>query len=156
MRIAPKTVNAGLPTDTAVGDFDAAFAAAPVRVDQTYTTPYQFSQPMEPHNCLAVWDGDVVTFYVSTQIVAEAHSAIAATLRTRPRADPRRRARYVGGGFGSKLGIHAETILAVMAARELEAAGQGRGDAPADLPRSSACAPATRQRVRLGADRDGR
>ena len=27
---------------------------------------------------------------------------------------------YVGGGFGSKLGIHSETILAALAARELK------------------------------------
>ena len=32
---APKAVNAGLPTDSAVGDFDGAFAGAEVKVDQT-------------------------------------------------------------------------------------------------------------------------
>ncbi len=51
---APKAVNAGLPTDSAVGDFDAAFGGAEVKIDATYTTPYQQSQPMEPHACLAV------------------------------------------------------------------------------------------------------
>jgi xanthine dehydrogenase YagR molybdenum-binding subunit len=38
---APKAVNAGLATDSAVGDFDAAFASAEVTLDATYTTPYQ-------------------------------------------------------------------------------------------------------------------
>ena len=38
----------------AVGDFDAGFAGAAVKIDQRYTTPYQFSQPMEPNACLAV------------------------------------------------------------------------------------------------------
>src|SRR5688572_26772683 len=51
---APEAVNAGLPTDSAVGDFDGAFDGAEVKVDQTYATPYQFAQPMEPHACLAV------------------------------------------------------------------------------------------------------
>ena len=51
---APKAVNAGLPTDSAVGDFDGAFDARRSKIDATYTTPYQFSQPMEPHACLVV------------------------------------------------------------------------------------------------------
>ncbi len=59
-----------MPTDSAVGDFDGAFAGAEVKVDQTYTTPYQFSQPMEPHACLAVPSGEDLTVYVSAQIVA--------------------------------------------------------------------------------------
>ena len=40
---APKVVNAGLPTDTAVGDFDTGFDTAAVKVDERYTTPYEFS-----------------------------------------------------------------------------------------------------------------
>src|SRR5947207_1652387 len=68
---APKAVNAGLATDSAVGDFDAGFARAEVRIDQTYTTPYQFSQPMEPHVCLVVPRGEDLTFYVSAQMLRE-------------------------------------------------------------------------------------
>src|SRR5262245_37086561 len=104
---APKTVNAGLPTDSAVGDFDGAYAAAEVRVDQTYTTPFQFSQPMEPHACLVVPGETNLTVYASAQIVGEARTSIASTLKME---DDRIRivTPYVGGGFGSKLGIHSE------------------------------------------------
>ena len=56
---APKITNGGLPTDSAVGDFDRAFADAEVRIDATYTTPIQMSQPMEPHACLAVPTGRI-------------------------------------------------------------------------------------------------
>jgi xanthine dehydrogenase YagR molybdenum-binding subunit len=116
---APKAVNAGLDTDSAIGDFDREFETADVKVDATYTTPYQFSQPMEPHACLAVPAGDGLTLYVSCQIVAEARTAVASTLKM---DEERIRivSEFVGGGFGSKLGIHSETILAALAARELK------------------------------------
>jgi xanthine dehydrogenase YagR molybdenum-binding subunit len=151
---APKAVNAGLPTDSAVGDFDGAFAGAEVKVDQTYTTPYQFSQPMEPHACLVVPSGEGLTVYASVQIVAEARSSIASTLQM-----DKERIRivtpFVGGGFGSKLGIHSETILAALAAREL------KQPVKVVMTRQQifqllGCRPVTSQRVRLGARRDGR
>jgi xanthine dehydrogenase YagR molybdenum-binding subunit len=151
---APKAVNAGLPTDSAVGDFDGAFDGADVKVDQTYTTPYQFAQPMEPHACLVVPSGEDLTVYVSAQIVAEARTAIASTLRM-----DKERIRivtpYVGGGFGSKLGIHSETILGALAAREL------KQPVKVVMTRQQifqllGLRPMTSQRVRLGATKDGR
>jgi xanthine dehydrogenase YagR molybdenum-binding subunit len=151
---APKTVNGWLATDSAIGDFAGAFAGAEVTVDQTYGTPYQFSQPMEPHACLVVPNGEDLTVYVSVQIVAAARAAIAATLQM----DPARIhivAPFVGGGFGSKLGIHSETILAALAAREL--------NQPVKVVMTRqqifqllGLRSITRQRVRLGATRDGR
>jgi xanthine dehydrogenase YagR molybdenum-binding subunit len=151
---APKTVNAGLPTDSAVGDFDGAFDSAEIKVDQTYITPYQFAQPMEPHACLAVPSGEDLSFYVSAQIVAQARTAIASTLKM-----DAQRIRivtpFVGGGFGSKLGIHSETILAGLAAREL------KQPVKVVMTRQQifhlvGLRPMTSQRVRLGATRDGR
>jgi xanthine dehydrogenase YagR molybdenum-binding subunit len=150
----PKVVNAGLPTDTAVGDFDAGFATAAVKVDQRYTTPYEFSMPMEPNACLVVPRGEDLTVYVSCQIVDAARASIASTLRI----DPARIhivTPYVGGGFGSKLGVHAETILAALAARAL--------DQPVKVALTRqqvfhlvGLRPTSSQRVRLGAGRDGR
>jgi xanthine dehydrogenase YagR molybdenum-binding subunit len=152
---APKVVIPGLvATDTAVGDFRAGFEGAAVKVDQRYTTPYEFSQPMEPHACLAVPRGDDLTIYVSAQIVAAARASIANTLQM----DPQRIqvvAPYVGGGFGSKLGIHSETILAALAARRLKQ--------PVKIAMTRQqifhlvqVRPTSSQRVRLGAGRDGR
>lgn len=151
---APDHVNAGLETDTAVGDFDTEFAEAPFQIDQMYTTPYTMSLPMEMHNALAAWDDDVVTIHASTQIVGEGKRRIAATFGLEPR-QIRVISRYIGGGFGSKLGLHAETILAVMAAREY------RQPVKISATRQQVFQlignrPASRQRVRLGAERDGR
>src|ERR1700682_5139346 len=151
---APKTVKGRWDTDTAVGDFDSGFDTAAVKGDQHYTTPYYFSQPMEPHACLAVPRGEDLTVYVSAQVVEAARNSIARTLRI----DPQRIhvvAPYVGGGFGSKLGIHSETILAALAARALEQ--------PVKVAMSRqqifhlvGPRPTSSQRVRLGAGRDGR
>src|SRR5262249_41376782 len=45
----PGVTRGGPPADSAIGDFEAAFAAALVKIDAAYTTPYQHSAPMEPH-----------------------------------------------------------------------------------------------------------
>ena len=111
---------------------------------------------MEPNACLAVphGDGEELTAYVSTQIVAAARARIASTLRM----DPQRIhvvAPYIGGGFGSKLEVHAETILALLAARQLKQpvkvamTRQQIFQLVGMRPRSS-------QRVRLAAQSDGR
>ena len=150
----PHLVNADLQCETAVGDFDTGFGSAAVKIDQRYTTPYQFSQPMEPNACLAVPRGDDLIIYVSAQIVDAARISIASTLRM----DPQRIqviAPFVGGGFGSKLGIHSETILAAIAARLL------KKPVKVVLARQQifhlmGVRPVTNQRVRLGAARDGR
>jgi xanthine dehydrogenase YagR molybdenum-binding subunit len=151
---APTSVNAGLPTDSAIGEFESAFADADVRIDRHYTTPYQSAQPMEPHACLAVPDGEKLTIYASAQIVAMARASIANTLQV-PEERIRLVASFVGGGFGSKLGIHDETILAALAARELQQ------PVKVVLTRQQTfhvpgIRPITSQRVRLGAGRDGR
>ena len=64
---APDHVNPNYATDTAVGDFDAAFAAAAVRIDEIYETPAEHNNPMEPHATIAEWDGDRLTLYDSNQ-----------------------------------------------------------------------------------------
>ncbi|GFH39285.1 xanthine dehydrogenase family protein molybdopterin-binding subunit [Streptomyces pacificus] len=150
----PKEVTGGLPADTEVGDFDAGFDAAEVRIDQHYTTPYEFSLPIEPNACLAEPRGESLVLYTSCQIVDAARASVAATLRMDP-GQVHVVAPFVGGGFGSKLSIHAETILAAMAARVL-----GRPVKVA-LTRQQVfqlvgMRPRSRQRVRLGAERDGR
>ncbi|WP_327365421.1 xanthine dehydrogenase family protein molybdopterin-binding subunit [Streptomyces sp. NBC_01217] len=150
----PKVVNAGLPTDTAVGDFDAGFAGAEVTVDQRYTTPYEFSMPMEPHACLVEPRDEDLHVYVSCQIVDAAQVSVASTLRIDP-ARVHIVTPFVGGGFGSKLGIHSETILAALAARALHQ------PVKVALTRQQifqliGMRPISSQRVRLGAGRDGR
>ena len=151
---APETANVGMATDSAIGDFDRAMAEAPVTLDQAYTTPHQFAQPMEPQACLARWEGGELTICVSTQIVAAARTSLAQTLQIPPErihVD----AMFVGGGFGSKLRIHEETVLAALAARELR-----RPVKVAHTRRQvfnlTGHRPEMIHRIRLAATRDGR
>ncbi|WP_207482921.1 xanthine dehydrogenase family protein molybdopterin-binding subunit [Arenibaculum pallidiluteum] len=149
-----ETISLGLPGETRFGDIDRAMAEGPVTVDETYTTPYHLSQPMEPHACLADWRDGRLTVYLSTQMVAPGRAALAETLlldEDRVTVD----AAYVGGGFGSKLYLHAEAVLAALAARAL-----GR-PVKVVLTRRQVFTltgqrPATIQRVRLSATPDGR
>lgn len=150
----PAQINAGLETDSSVGDFAGAFAAAPVQVDATYTTPFENHNPMEPHATTASWSGDRLTLYTAAQIVVSIQTAIANTLQIPPER-VRVVSRYVGGGFGSKLIVHADAVLAAIAARVV------RRPVKVALTRQQMFAngghrPTMIQRVRLGAETNGR
>jgi xanthine dehydrogenase YagR molybdenum-binding subunit len=151
---APAALPAGFPPDTAVGDFQAGFDRAPVKLDQHYVLPWYFAEPMEPNACTVVPRDEDLFVYVGTQIVDAARASIAATLQV----DPERIhviSPYVGGGFGSKLRVHAETILAAVAAQRLHR------PVKVALTRRQivdvvGARPASLQRIRLGADQQGR
>ena len=105
--------------DSDVGNFDAGFAAAPVKVDVMYATPIQIHAQMEPHGALAYWQGGRVHIHCSAQLLESAQSCVAATLRLAP-ANVRIVSRYIGGGFGGKLPIYGDVILAALASRQLK------------------------------------
>lgn len=136
------------------GGFDAAFAAAPVRLDETYATPNHNHAQMEPHATTAVWEGETLTVYTSIQGLKGAQRSIAWTLQM-PRDRVRVVSRFIGGGFGGKAHVGPDAILAAIAAKRLgrpvKAAMTRRQMFALSTHRS-----ATRQRVRLGAQKDGR
>lgn len=152
---APKAVNAGYPTDTAEGDAEAAFAAAAVKVDATYTTPMEYNSPMEPHTTVALWEPPKLTLFDSTQSVHSARTTVAKTLGLRV-DQVRVISPYVGGGFGSKGEPHAHNILAALAALR----APGRAVKLALTRQQMFCMAGYRtptiQRFRLGAAQDGR
>ena len=151
----PERLNAGFPTDTEEGDVDDAFSSAAVTLDETYSTPLEHNNPMEPHTSVALWEAGNLTLYESTQ-GAHATRRTIARLFGLDRERVRVVALHVGGGFGSKGLPHANTVLAAMAAQVVE----GRPIKFA-LTRQQmfACVgyrTPTVQRVRLGADENGR
>ena len=107
------------PPDTATGDFDKAFADAPVKLDVTYTTPVQIHAQMEPHASLAYWKDGRVHIHCSSQLLESAQKCVANTLQI-PAAKVRIISRYIGGGFGGKLPIYGDVLLAAMASRMLK------------------------------------
>ncbi|WP_373928774.1 aldehyde oxidoreductase molybdenum-binding subunit PaoC [Sphingomonas aerolata] len=140
--------------DVRIGDFDGAFAKAAVKVDEVYTTPDQSHMMMEPHATIARWDGDELTIWSAQQIVGWARRDLANKIGV-PQDKIRIVATYIGGGFGGKGSVCSDAVLASLGAR---AAGRPVKVAlPRTLmPNNTTHRPATIQRVRLGAGKDGR
>ena len=97
------------------GDAKATLRTADYTVEETYSTPIEHHQPMEPHAAIAEWSGNNVTLYTSAQIVNGAQNAAAATLNLSPE-NVRIISPYIGGGFGSKGGQWANLVLTAVAA----------------------------------------
>jgi xanthine dehydrogenase YagR molybdenum-binding subunit len=144
--------SAAPPVDR-VGKFEQAFAAAPVTLDATYSTPDHSHAMMEPFASIASWNGDELTLWTSNQMIAWGHGDLAKTLGI-PKEKIRFMSPYVGGGFGGKLFLRTDAVMAALGAK---AAGR-----PVKLALSrpviannTTHRPATRQRIRIGAEKDG-
>ena len=149
----PKALVTGDPADTASGDVDATFAAAPVQLDATYDTPFEHHNAMEPHAAVAWWEDGKLTIQDTNQGVSIAATALAATFKLQP-DQVQVISHFVGGGFGGKFGAMPHSVLAAIGAkvsgrpvkvvltRQQVFTGHGH--------RSR-----TRQRIRLAAERDG-
>ncbi|MGZ5148150.1 MAG: xanthine dehydrogenase family protein molybdopterin-binding subunit [Burkholderiales bacterium] len=136
------------------GNFDSAFGAAPIRIDQTYVTPIETHNPIELHASVAVWDGDRITMFETTQGVVNHRVVMAQTLGI-PLENVRVVTRFLGSGFGGKLFPWPHCAMSAVAARKL-----GR-PVKLSLTRrmmfsSVGYRPRTEQRIRLGASNDGK
>ena len=144
----------GDPADTAVGDFERAFAQAAVKLDETYTTPAQAHAMMEPHATLARWDADRLTVWTSSQMVDWHRTDLAKTLGVE-KNKIRLISNFIGGGFGAKLFLRADALLASLASRQV-----GRpvklALARPTIFNNTTHRSETIQRIRLGADEQGR
>src|ERR1700753_1444965 len=142
------------PPQTAVGYFTGAFLSAPVQLDATYSTPDQAHAMMEPHATTAAWEGDRLTLYTSNQMIAWGVGDVAKTLGL-PKSHVRLVSPFIGGGFGGKLFVRADAILATLGAR---AAGRPVKLALQRPPifHNATHRPATIQRIRIGAEPSGK
>jgi xanthine dehydrogenase YagR molybdenum-binding subunit len=152
-QLAKPTPFAG-PPESKIGDFPRAYAAAPVRLDATYTTPDQTHAMMEPHATTAAWKGDQLTVWTSNQMVAWGVGDIAKTLGI-PKDNVRVVSPFVGGGFGGKLFVRADAVLAALGARAARRPVKVALQRPL-VANNTTHRPATIQRIRIGAGRDGR
>ena len=149
--------DAGLPPgedDVEIGDFEAGFSAAAVTLDETWSTPIQNHCQMEPCASVAWWEGDKCVVHTSVQMVKPAQHGLAETLKI-DRDAVHLMTRYIGGGFGGKGQTYDDLTLAALGARHL-----GRPVKVAysrqQMMHGTIHRPATVQRVRLGATKDGR
>jgi len=140
--------------DKTAGDFDSAFAASPVQHDAIYTTPDQSHMAMEPHASLAVWEGDKLILRTSNQMIAWCRSELAKTLNI-PEEKVRVISPYIGGGFGGKLFLRSDAVLAALAARAANRPVKVMLPRPL-IPNNTTHRPATIQHIRIGTDEKGR
>lgn len=137
-----------------VGDADATMEGADVVVEAEYLTPPQHQNPMELLATVAEWHEGTLVVHESTQNAEGLRWGLSHQLGIDP-AHVRVISPYAGGGFGQKNSLGPHTVFAAVAARRL-----GR-PVKIVLPRAqtfhgAAFRPATRQRVKLAADRSGR
>jgi xanthine dehydrogenase YagR molybdenum-binding subunit len=139
--------------DPKKGDAAAAFGSAEVKFEARYSTPTQHHNPIELFTTTCAWDGPKLTIYEPSQFMWGTKTSAATRLSLDP-DDVRAISRYIGGAFGSK-GPNPRTAWIAIAAKRV-----GR---PVKLVPTrdqgftiATYRAETRQRLRLGAARDGR
>lgn len=136
------------------GDPEGAFERSALKIDETYTTPVEVHNAIELHSTLAYWENERLVVFDSTQWVVGQAKSLAHVLGIPPE-NVELHAPFIGGGFGSKLFLWPHAVLAAVAARQV------KRPVKIALPRqyqftTAGHRPFTRQRIRLGAARDGR
>ena len=136
------------------GDPDGAFASAPVKIDATYITPVETHSPIEMHASVALWEGDQVTLYETSQGVIN-HRVVMSQVLGLPVENVRVITKFLGSGFGGKLFPWPLTAMAAVSSRKL-----GR---PVKLSMDRRMMfsnvgyrPRTEQAIKLGATKEGK
>ena len=102
------------------GDYDAAASSAQVRVSERIVNQRLIPNPMEPRGVVADFNAGTnqLTVYTSTQI-PHLVRLLLALVTGHPEHQIRVIAPDVGGGFGCKLYLYAEEVIAGMIAKNL-------------------------------------
>lgn len=144
----------GRPGDKGRGDAETAYAAAPIKIDIACGHEREQHNAMEPHATIAEWDGPKLTLYDKTQWVDNVRTEMSLVFGI-PEDTIHVVSPYVGGAFGSALRTWPHVTIAAMAARVVNRAVR------VELTRRqcftmTGARPKTEQRVRIGAERDGK
>ncbi len=136
------------------GDLDAAFRDAPVLIERTYRQQRLIPTAMEPRAVVGWNEGDEYTLWSSTQIPHVLRVMLALTTGI-PEQNIRVIAPDVGGGFGSKLQVTAEEVLALLISHKVGrpvkwTETRSEGNLTVHHGRDQW------QRIKLAADADGR
>jgi len=135
------------------GDIDQGFQAAEAIIDRVYTTQTQVHNSLEPHGCTALWQGDQVTIWESTQGIFEVREQVAAKLGL-PEHHVRVIKEHMGGGFGSKQVAWKQTVIACLLSKATGRPVQFMLDREGENLAAGSRGK-TWQHLRLGAKRDG-
>ena len=140
--------------DPAIGDAEAAFAAAATKLDAHYSTPTQHHNPIELFTTTCAWHGGKLTVWEPSQNVYGMKYGLAEQLQVDP-DDIRILSPYVGGAFGSRGALTQRTALIAVASRRLNrpvklVATRSQGFTIASYRAE------TRHHIRLAADRNSK
>lgn len=140
--------------DPAAGDFDQAWGRAAARFTADYATSAETHNPIELFSTTCEWRDGKLLIYEPTQNVYGLRAELARQLRI-PVDRVRVVSPYIGGGFGSKGPSTPRTAIVAVAARRL-----GRPVRCVVTRRQAYTTTTyraeTRQRIRIGAEEDGR
>jgi len=99
------------------GDVAQGFKEADVILERTYKTAIEIHHPAETHGSVAKWEGDRLNVWDSTQGIFSVRDGLARALQI-PASKIKVIKQYMGGGFGSKLGLNDYTIAAALLAKK--------------------------------------
>jgi xanthine dehydrogenase YagR molybdenum-binding subunit len=140
--------------DPKVGDAEAAFTSAPVKIDVHYETATEHHNPMELFTTTCAWANGKLTVWESSQNMWGVKNGLAKQLGIKP-GDVHAVSPFVGGAFGSRGSLTQRTAIVARAAQAL--------DRPIKLMTTrdqgftiATYRAETRHRIRLGAGRDGK
>lgn len=142
------------PMAVTKGDLAAGLDAAAQTVDAEYVTPFQHHNPMEMFSATAEWRGERLTVWAPSQSVRTLRAGVAAAYGL-PETAVRVVCPFVGGAFGSKAGIAPYTMLTIAAAKAVGKPVRLLVSRP-QMYTVAQFRPESVQRLRLGADADGR
>ena len=145
--------NKGEPNVQGRGDIARGLREADIIIEATYTTQTAVHNALEPHGCTALWEGDTLVLYESTQGMFAIRDEVADKLGV-AKAHVRVVTPHMGGGFGAKQVAWKHSVIAALLAkrarRPVQLVLDRRAENLAVGNRN-----ATRQSVRIGAKRDG-
>jgi xanthine dehydrogenase YagR molybdenum-binding subunit len=141
------------PAKQSSGHPEAAANAA-VTVENTYITPIQNHNPMEPHATLAWWEGEKLSVYDATQYISGDKMSLA-NIFSLPLENVHVMDPYVGGGFGCKGSTWSHVVLCAMAAKIVQKPVQLVLERP-QMFGPVGYRPTTVNKIKLAADSDGK
>ncbi len=136
-----------------VHDAEAALAAAPYQVDETYQTPRHNHNAIELHSVTVAWQGDELLVHDASQCVSHVAWSLAQAFGIEEK-QVRVTSPFVGGGFGGKTLWQHHVLAAAaskIAGRPVRLALSREG-----VYRVVGGRTVTEQRVAIGAQADGR
>lgn len=136
------------------GDVDKAYAGAPLTIDVRYGISTETHNPIETHATVAVWNGDELTLYETSQGVVN-HRNVVADMLGLPHDKVRVISKFLGSGFGNKLFPWSHSPLAGAAAMALKQPVKLVLSRPM-MFHNVGHRPRTEQHIRIGAGLDGK